>query len=51
MSHGIWEIIGEIGAELHPNRVNLIANKIAKFDSVDDFMLGHQDSCPYKLIL
>lgn len=37
MSNEIWQIIAAIGIELHPDRVNAIADKIADLSSVDEF--------------
>ncbi len=37
MNTDIWEVIANIGIELHPDRVNAIAEKIASLFSVDDF--------------
>ncbi len=33
----IWEVIAEIGVELHPERLNVVATRIAKLNSVNDF--------------
>ncbi len=37
MNAGIWEVIAYIGIELHPERVNAIADKIAGLTSVGEF--------------
>ncbi len=37
MSNSIWDVIGEIGFELHPDRVNVVAAKISDLNSVNDF--------------
>ena len=33
----IWQIIAKLGAEVHPDRINLLAKKIATLKSCDDF--------------
>jgi phosphatidylserine/phosphatidylglycerophosphate/cardiolipin synthase-like enzyme len=33
----LWEIIAELGIELHPDRISVIADKIRMLRSVDDF--------------
>jgi phosphatidylserine/phosphatidylglycerophosphate/cardiolipin synthase-like enzyme len=37
MNTNIWKAIADIGIELHPDRVNAIADKIAELSSVADF--------------
>ena len=37
MNTDIWKAIADIGIELHPDRVNVIADKIAGLSSVDEF--------------
>lgn len=37
MNTDIWQVIADIGIELHPDRVNAIADKIAGLSSVDEF--------------
>ena len=37
MNTDIWKVIADIGIELHPDRVNAIADKIAGLPSVDEF--------------
>ncbi|MFC1468062.1 DISARM system phospholipase D-like protein DrmC [Verrucomicrobiota bacterium] len=37
MNADVWKIIAEVGIELHPDRVNVIAEKIASLSSVDEF--------------
>jgi cardiolipin synthase A/B len=37
MNIDIWKVIADIGIELHPDRVNAIADKIAGLSSVDEF--------------
>ncbi|MBM9518764.1 DISARM system phospholipase D-like protein DrmC [Desulforhopalus vacuolatus] len=37
MNTDIWQVIADIGIELHPDRVNAIAGKIAGLTSVDEF--------------
>ena len=37
MNTDIWQVIADIGIELHPDRVSAIADKIAGLSSVDEF--------------
>lgn len=37
MNTDIWQVIADIGVELHPDRVDVIADKIAGISSVDEF--------------
>lgn len=37
MNAGLWKVIADIGIEFHPDRVQVVARKIASLSSVDEF--------------
>lgn len=44
--NSLWDIIAELGIELHPDRVSIIADKIKSLRSVDDFHISKSSFGP-----
>lgn len=40
MNTDIWKVIADIGIELHPDRVSVIADRISSLSSVDEFYIA-----------
>lgn len=53
VNEDIWKVIADIGIELHPDRINAIAEQLSKISSVNEFYNAHSSfgSMAYKPIM